>query len=177
MEQAIDIAIRKGTIPEVPQLVELHRTVSEVPGALIRDKAEISLSYMEKVVGQCVKNGLILVAYTGDHLIGAIHAHTPDVFAFSHLLTELSIVVHPAHQGKGIGRRLFESFLRIVQEDFPHILRVELFTREHSEKNVSFYTSLGFRNEGRQENKIKLRDRTFHTPIHMAWINPNYQKR
>lgn len=176
MEPAIDIAIRKGTITDVPQLVELHRAVSEAPGSLIRDKAEITHDYMESVVVQCVRNGLILVAHAEDRLIGAIHAYTPDLFAFSHLLTELTIVVHPDHQGKGTGRRLFESFLRIVREDLPQILRVELYTREHNEKNVRFYTSLGFKDEGRQENKIKLRGNGFHTPTHMAWFNPNYQK-
>lgn len=177
LESTVEITIRSGTPEDVPRLVALHHVVSEYHGALIREKEEITNAYMEEEVQKCRSKGLLLIAEIGEELVGEIHAHTPVLFAFSHLLSDLTIVVHPKHQGKGVGRKLFESFLWRVQEDFPHILRVELFTREHKEKNVAFYTSLGFQNEGRQANKIRLQGNRFHTPIHMVWINPKYQSK
>jgi len=174
IKQLVELNIRPATRDDVPALVQLHQRVSEEPGALIRQKEEITTSYMEGVFQSCADKGLMLMASHGDDLIGEIHAYTPNIRAFRHLLSELTIVVHPEQQGKGIGRLLFEAFLKTVMEDFPHILRVELYTREHNEKTVAFYSSLGFRKEGRQENKIQLGENRFHTPIHMAWFNPNY---
>lgn len=173
----INITVRPGITSDVPALIGLHRTVSEEPGALIRRKEEITTAYLKDVMQKCRKKGLMLVAMMDGVLIGEIHAYTPDLFAFSHLLSELTIVVHPEHQGKGVGRKLFVQFLEQVQKEFPHILRVELYTREHNQKNVDFYTSLGFQNEGRQANKIRLEDNGFHSPIHMVWFNPNYQSK
>ncbi|MEM7552123.1 MAG: N-acetyltransferase [Bacteroidota bacterium] len=106
--------------------------------------------------------------------MGEIHAYVPNLFAFQHILSDLTIVVNPDYHGRGIGRTLFETFLKIVQKDFGHILRVELYVREHNSKNVAFYEKLGFRNEGRQENKIFTSSSTFETPLHMAWFNPTY---
>ena len=171
----MELSIRSGTPEDVPSLVALHRAVSEDPDALIRERQEITQDYMNDVMTKCLAKGLMLVARSDDKFIGEIHAYTPELFAFSHLLSDLTIAVHPEHQGKGVGRKLFESFLHLVQEDFPHILRVELYTREEIKKNVAFYTSLGFQNEGRQANKIRLHDSRFHTPIHMVWFNPKYQ--
>ena len=174
-QRTIKLTIRSGTEEDGQALVNLHRAVSEDPGALIREQEEITPAYMEDVLQKCTNKGLILVAMLGGDLIGEIHAYTPDLFAFSHLFSELTIVVHPEHQGKGVGRELFTSFLKKVEEHFPHILRVELYTREHNQKNVDFYTSLGFQNEGRQKNKIRLQGNRFHTPIHMVWFNPKYK--
>ncbi|MGB6150927.1 MAG: type I restriction enzyme HsdR N-terminal domain-containing protein [Pricia sp.] len=51
-----------------------------------------------------------------------------------------------------------------------------LFKREHNARNIKFYESLGFKNEGRQDRKIYISNSTFETPLHMAWFNPNYGK-
>lgn len=96
----------------------------------------------------------MLVAKEGEHIIGEIHAYTPQLYAFQHLLTDLTIVVHPDHQGKHAGRKLFERFLEIVESDYPHILRVELYVRAHNIKNVQFYSSLGLKTEGLHERKL-----------------------
>ena len=56
----------------------------------------------------------------------------------------------------------------------PHIKRIELYTREHDKRNVKFYESLGFVNEGRQKDKIYISKTEFQTPLHMAWFNPSY---
>jgi ribosomal protein S18 acetylase RimI-like enzyme len=57
---------------------------------------------------------------------------------------------------------------------YAHILRVELYVRAHNTRNIIFYESLGFKQEGRQEHKIFQQKGVFETPIHMAWFNPKY---
>jgi putative acetyltransferase len=166
--------IRKANIEDKEQILALYRKVTILPDGIIRNPDEIDESYILQFLKASIDKGLILVGLIEGEIIAEIHAITPNIFAFQHLMTDLTIVVDPSLQGKGIGKRIFKQFLTIIETDFPNILRLELFTREHNERNVKFYESLGFMNEGRQERKIYLSKNNFHTPIHMAWFNANY---
>lgn len=168
--------IRKASFEDKEQILALYKKVVVMPDGIIRSPDEIDEVYVSQFLKASINNGLILVALKEGQIVGEIHAVTPTIFAFQHLLTDLTIVVDPSVQGQGVGKTIFKQFLNIIQTSFPAILRVELFTREHNEKNVKFYESLGFTNEGKQERKIFLSKNSFHTPIHMAWFNPNYER-
>lgn len=170
----MDIVINPDVTGLAPRLLELYSEVAEIPGGIIRRKEEIDDAYISGFLSNATKNGLILTAVDEGKLVGEIHAYTPDIYAFQHILTDLTIVVAPDHQGKGVGRKLFGEFLRTVREKYPHILRIELYVREHNTRNVAFYRSLGFVNEGRQEHKIFKSGAEPETPLHMAWFNPGY---
>lgn len=170
----MEIELRKAHASHEKALFALYRVVASTKDGLIRKPEEITREYIAGLLRHSSENGLCLVAVINDHVIGEIHAITPRIHAFQHLLTDLTIVVHPEQQGKGIGRKLFTHFLDIVQKEYTHILRVELFTREHNLKNVKFYESLGFVNEGRQDRKIYHPRSKLETPLHMAWFNPFY---
>jgi ribosomal protein S18 acetylase RimI-like enzyme len=165
------------TIDQKVQLLALYKKVANIPDGIIRRNDEIDEAYIADFMYKSLENGLILVGSIEEKIVAEIHAYTPDIFSFQHILTDLTIVVDADYQGQGIGRKLFEEFLKIVTEKYEHILRVELFVRERNEKNVKFYESLGFKNEGRQEFKIFNERDEFETPLHMAWFNPNYVKK
>ena len=155
-------------------ILTLYSDVADIPEGIIRHPDEITTDYVSDFMDKSLNHGLILVAMHENQVVGEIHAYTPGIFAFQHILTDLTVVVSPDYQHKGIGRKLFERFLVTVNKYMTHILRIELFTREHNERNVGFYKSLGFVDEGRQDRKILMPDGTFETPLHMAWFNPDY---
>lgn len=169
------VFIRYGRLEDWSQIKRLYSVVAHQADGIIRHPAEITNTYVRGFIEQSLQDGLLLVAELGGTLVGEIHAYRPQLYAFQHILRDLTIVVDPDQQGKGIGKKLFVAFLEQVERNYSHILRVELYVREHNERNLGFYERLGFRNEGRQENKIYLGDGQFHTPLHMAWINPNYR--
>ena len=170
----MSFAIRNATSDDGDQLFHLYHKVAKQPDGIIRDQSEITRAYISKILENSLEKGLMLVAADQNNIIGAIHAYTPGIRAFRHILSDLTIVVHPHHQGQGVGTELFNSFLDRVKRNFSHILRVELFTREQNTRNVDFYKRLGFVNEGRQHRKIYLEADRFHTPLHMVWFNPNF---
>ena len=172
----MNLEIRRAEFNQETALLHLYRKIAEIPDGIIRNPGEIDLAYISSFLNKSISNGLILVGMLDDEIAGEIHAHTPNIFAFQHILTDLTIVVNPQYQGKGIGRKLFEYFLETIVADYNHILRIELYVREHNISNVKFYESLGFINEGRQKNKIYMSDSKFETPLHMAWFNPAYKK-
>jgi len=166
--------IKKAELKHKFELLQLYGKVAEISDGVIRNEDEINEEYISDFLTNSIDNGLILIGALDGKIVGEIHAYTPSIFAFQHILTDLTIIVDPNNQGKGIGRKLFESFLKNVTSELTHIKRIELYTREHNKRNVKFYESLGFINEGRQKDKIFVSESEFETPLHMAWFNPNY---
>lgn len=173
----MEVHIRKSSQEDYPALINLYREVANISGGIIRTDQEIDFDYINMFIESSMKKGLSLVAEKDAEIVAEIHAYTPDICAFRHMLSDLTIVVHPEYQKLGIGKKLFKTFLKSVQDEFRHILRVELYVREENKPIVKFYESLGFINEGRQKNKILNASNQLETPLHMAWFNPNYKSR
>lgn len=170
----MQLKIQRSRLEQAVEIQAVYSAVADFPDGVIRLKEEITLEYVKGFLSKSIDKGLSLVALLDGQVVGEIHAYTPDIFAFQHLLTDLTIMVHPAQHGKGIGRKLFEAFLAIVQAEYQHILRVELYVREHVVRNVQFYEGLGFQNEGRQAHKI-FTTTGLQTPQHMVWFNPSFE--
>ena len=168
----MEIIIEPAQTKHLPEILDLYRLVAVQRDGIIRHEHEITEDYVRGFLEKSLQKGLILLARKETTLIGEIHAYIPEIYAFRHILSELTIVVHPDYQGMGVGRKLFTQFLDTVKEQLRHIYRIELFVRAHNHKPHAFYQSLGFVDEGHHVNKILTGELTFETPIHMAWFNP-----
>jgi RimJ/RimL family protein N-acetyltransferase len=110
----------------------------------------------------------------GQTIIAEIHAMKYGIRIFDHILTHLTIIVHPDHQGKGLGKKILQAFLNEVMEKRPGIRRVELESRSSNYRSIGLYKHLGFVQEGTMKNKTRNKDGSFEDSILMAWANPNY---
>jgi len=147
-----------------------------IEGNIIRTVPEITPAYIREILFQSYNRGLQLACKLPDgSIIAEIHAITPEEHRFRHLLSNLTIVVLPQHQRKGIGYELFNTFLSKIKNEYSHILRVELYVRKQRHGVIKFYERLGFQKEGEFPHKILQRNGTLETPILMAWVNPNFQ--
>lgn len=173
----MSILIRECKPEYWEEVLLLYQKVAAIPGGLARTPGEISEEYVREFQRKAKESGLSLIALSGMSFVGEIHAHKLQPLVFSHVLSELTIAVHPDFQGKGVGKALFSAFLEEVATSRPDILRVELISRESNVKAIRFYESLGFKKEGRFEQRIDRGDGTFEADIPMAWINPNFSKK
>ena len=164
------IVIRRSTKTDCDAVLRLYLAVAETPGGLARTVEEISREHVKHFLELSASRGLSLCAWSGAQLLGEIHAYTPMPAVFRHVLSELTIAVHPSIQGRGIGRRLFTEFLRVVEAEFGWIERVELIARESNAKTLAFYESVGFRREGRMQRRIASVGRGREADIPMAWL-------
>jgi ribosomal protein S18 acetylase RimI-like enzyme len=168
----MEITIRKAGIEDIDGIRNLYEKVSFIEGGLARKKDEITKDYIEYFVNKSIKSGVILLAIeeNSSGIIGEIHCYGSGMKVFEHVLGELTIAVDPGYQGRKIGRMLFEKLLNIVKYEMPNINRIELIARESNLKAIQFYESLGFKIEGRFENRIKSVGGGYEADIPMAWL-------
>src|SRR6478736_4999716 len=137
------VVIRRARPTDATAIREVYRAAAE-QGTLARMPDEVDDAYVAHFMA-AAQDGIEVVAEVDGKVIGDLHASRLPPRQFSHGLGELTIAVHPAHQGKGIGRKLFEEFFRIVREEMPDIHRVELFAWAENQGALRLYESLGFK--------------------------------
>jgi ribosomal protein S18 acetylase RimI-like enzyme len=169
---------REATTDDVDAIFALYKQVALVEGGIARLESEITYEYVSDFVERSIKKGLIIVCEHPDDpqkLIAEIHAYRNGIAVFSHVLGDLTIVVHPEFQSRKIGRTIFTIFLNEIARTKNDIGKVELISRESNTKAITLYQSLGFRIEGRMEIRIKTPEGNYEADIPMGWQNPNFE--
>lgn len=163
--------LRPGRRDDAPAIQQLYQEVGAIPGGIARTPPEVTSDYVNGFVEDSLARGIILVAELPGlaGLAGELHAYRSDLDVFRHVMGDLTVVVHPRAQGKGIGRRLFNRLLDEVKQQHPDVLRVELITQEGNARALHLYESLGFRREGRLEGRIRAPNGGYEADIPMAW--------
>jgi ribosomal protein S18 acetylase RimI-like enzyme len=170
--------IRKASQTDADALETLYRETAAIPGGLAREASEITAEYIRHNLSSALATG---ISYVAEHpadktrLVASIHAYKLQPKTFQHVLSELTIAVHPLFQGQGLGRQIFSIFLQEVTQHHPDILRVELITRESNTRAIALYQQLGFEIEGRLKQRIHGIAGSKEADMPMAWFNPNYQ--
>ena len=168
---------RTADLEDLPRILKLYKTVAAQEGGIARVPDEVTEEYVHAFISKSVASGLIIVGTDPENpeaLLAEIHAYRSGLKVFDHVLSELTLVVHPEHQRKKLGRTIFTIFLEEVGKNMPHIGRVELISRESNLKAIQLYQSLGFKIEGRLEMRIKSQGQ-YEADIPMAWQNPNFE--
>jgi ribosomal protein S18 acetylase RimI-like enzyme len=172
------MTIRTAQPEDFERIKTLYREVARRDGGLARLEHEITDKYVKEFLDKSLERGLIIVAEHEENseiLIGEIHAYRPGIEVFKHVLSNLTITVHPDFQGKKIGRTIFTIFLEEIGLNMHDIGRVELVARESNAKAIGLYQSLGFTIDGRFEMRIRTPDGNYEADIPMSWQNPNFE--
>ncbi len=126
---ASTIEIRVGGDLTFDQLFGLYDSVGWVSYTHEQRRAELP---------KAIRNSTYVVsAWSGDSLVGLARGLSDDVSIF--YLQD--ILVRPAFQGQGVGRRLLENCL----ERFGHV-RSKVLMTDDEQRQVRFYESLGYKN-------------------------------
>jgi ribosomal protein S18 acetylase RimI-like enzyme len=162
------------------KIFRLYQAVARNLGGIAREADEISLEYISHNLQNALKTGVCLVIdnpHNAEEIVAEIHCYKLTPKVFSHVLSELTIVVHPDFQKLGLGKLIFTSLLQHIEENRKDILRVELIARESNQKAIAFYEKIGFKIEGRFEKRIDNKTKDFEADIPMAWFNKNFESR
>ena len=164
------LSIRPLTLLDVDALVAMHRAAAAAPGGLARTPGEIDAAYVSGFVAKASAGGVALGTWSGDELAGEIHAGRMGIAQFAHVLTDLTVAVHPSWQGRGVGSRLFAALFEAARGLTPRVERVELMAREGNADAIRLYERLGFRVEGRFEGRVRMPDGSTEADIAMGLL-------
>lgn len=169
----IKYTVRKGKPSDLHKIVALYRTVASCSGGIAREADEVTEAYVMNFIEKSLESGIILTIEDPENpevIIAEIHTYKPGIRVFAHVFSDLTVVVHPDYQGKGIGKLLFRTLLEETELNHPEIMRVELIARESNKKAIKFYEKVGFNIEGRLENRICDKNGKLEADIPMGWI-------
>ncbi len=165
--------VRSAALADLHKIMALYREVALQSGGIARVVDEITEGYVRNFLEKSLGSGVILVVENPsdpEELIAEVHTYTPKIKVFAHVFSDLTIVVRPGFQGRGVGKLLFGTLMKKIEEKHLEIQRVELIARESNEKAIGFYKSFGFKVEGRMENRIDGKTGKLEADIPMGWI-------
>lgn len=164
--------IRNATPADAAAILALYKDVARVPDGIARTPDEVTDSYIDGFMRKAGADGIELVAELDGAIVGEVHASRVGIASLAHLLTDLTIAVAPAAQGRGVGRALFQGLLDQVMHTMPHITRIELFARDSNVRARALYASLGFVEEGRLRARVNNARGEAETDTVMGWLRP-----
>jgi ribosomal protein S18 acetylase RimI-like enzyme len=168
--------IRHATKEDRAELCTLYKEVARLSQGIARLEHEITPDYIDGMFNQVSGHGLMLVAVdtTFQAIVAEMHASTYGIEIFSHILTNLTIVVKPAYQGQGVGKALFRAFLHEVDTNWPRISRIELESRSSNQASIGLYKRLGFVLEGTMKYKTRNTDGCYEDSLLFARLKPSF---
>ena len=130
----IMIKILKAKPEDLEAILQLQYAAYQSEAALNNDFTIQPLTQtLEELIAEHQK-GVVLKAVNEGEIIGSVRA-----FADGDTVYIGKLIVHPDHQGKGLGKRLLAAV-----ENNLHRKRFELFTSAKSERNLRLYEKAGY---------------------------------
>lgn len=127
--------IEHATPQDAEAILNLQYTAYQSEAALYDEPNIPPLTQtLEQLIAE-FSNHIILKATVGPRLVGSVRARLVEETGHIGRL-----VVDPAYQGQGIGRRLMEA----IELALVPAARYELFTGDRSERNLTLYQRLGY---------------------------------
>ena len=99
-------------------------------------------------------NAMLLVAETGGHVIGYIHAVDYDCTYYDSLKSILSLAVEEDYRGQGVGRALVTAIEKWAAVEGS--VGVRLVTSAYRNEAHKFYEACGYKLRKEQKNYIKF---------------------
>jgi putative acetyltransferase len=149
-------------------LAAAERATAEMPGLLVSQPYELILESFEKKIVDLSKLGRYVVAENDGNIVGHALLDPMPLEALSHVF-RLPIVVHPGFRNQGVGEALMRHLMVWAQQT-PRVGKIELLVRTTNERAIHLYSKLGFIEEGRFRNRVRLPDSSFLDDLAMAWF-------
>jgi len=142
-------------IEDLEAILQLQYTAYQSEAVIHNDYTIQPLRQTHDELVEEFHKSVILKAVLDDKIIGSVRAYADGDTVYIGKL-----IVHPDHQGKGLGKRLLAAI-----EGKLHRKRFELFTALRSDRNMSFYKKAGY---------TRLREETDETGITFVYFEKKF---
>ncbi|MGE7115067.1 N-acetyltransferase family protein [Lysinibacillus sp. NPDC047702] len=102
---------------------------------------------------------LILIAQYQEKIVGWLVFQSPNRKRLAHT-GSFGMMILKEYRGLGIGKRLLEKLLKWAELN-PYIEKISLGVFSTNESAIALYKKMGFVEEGRKINEIRLHDKQY----------------
>ena len=127
--------ISHAVVEDAPAILGLQRLAYQSEARLYSDSTLPPLTQTLESLRDELAQSIVLKAVIGEQLVGSVRAK-----AVGHVGQIGRLIVHPKHQGRGLGSEL----LGRIEVAIPDVSILELFTGTRSESNIRLYQRLGY---------------------------------
>jgi ribosomal protein S18 acetylase RimI-like enzyme len=141
------VVIKKAMLEDLEEILKLQYTAYQSEAKLWNDFTIPPLTQTLAELKEEHQKGMILKATLNDEIIGSVRAYMDGDTVYIGRL-----IVHPAHQGQGLGKRLLKTIEVKIRSK-----RFELFTSVKSENNLRLYEKAGYKQFKEEETESGLK--------------------
>jgi putative acetyltransferase len=160
--------IRTATHDDAAAIAAAEAETQRTPGLLMGHPGEIPVEAYRAMIAKLATDGRYIVAEEDGAPVGHALLDPLPMRAHAHVF-QLTIVVHPDHVERGIGRVLLGDLLEWARRD-PRVGRVELKVRAGNLRAQNLYRSMGFVEEARFRSRVRRIDGVLEDDLGMAWF-------
>lgn len=150
----MNITFRKARLEDASCIVEAEKEIAQTPGYFCSQPAELNEQAVKQTI-QSPQNIYLVVEYEGQ-VVAHAFLGTHTLQSLRHV-ADLNIAVHLGWQGKGIGKKLLEEIIKLARSSSV-IEKIQLCVRASNTVAISLYKKMGFQEEGRLKNRLKIKD-------------------
>lgn len=148
--------IRLAVPADAETLARAEWAVAEVPGRLAGLPGEIPIEAFAAKIEELKTRGRYVVAERDGRIVGHAMLEPLLLRTTAHVF-RLTIVVHPGHEGTGIGTEMMRDLVDWAERD-PRVGRLELNVRATNAVAMRLYRKFGFEEEGRLRGRLRYPD-------------------
>jgi ribosomal protein S18 acetylase RimI-like enzyme len=130
------MTMAKAKIEDLPEILQLQKLCYQENAKRYNDYNIPPLTQTLEELKNEYSNSIILKAEENSKIIGSIRAYEKNNICYIG-----RVIVHPDYQNRGIGKKMMAE----IESRFPQAKKFELFTGYKDEKNIYFYTKLGYK--------------------------------
>jgi RimJ/RimL family protein N-acetyltransferase len=160
--------IRTATPADAEAIAAAEEETRRTPGLLVGWPGEIPVEAYRTKIAKLETDGRYIVAEETGTPVGHALLEPMPMRGNAHVFM-LTIVVHPGHAERGIGRAMLADLLDWAKQN-PGVRKVELNVRAGNLRAQNLYRSLGFVEEARFRNRVHRIDGEYEDDIGMAWF-------
>jgi ribosomal protein S18 acetylase RimI-like enzyme len=148
--------IRPAIADDADKLAQAeYDTAAQQEGLLAARPLEIPVEAFRARIRDLAGAGLYVVMEDNDGaVVGHLLLESLGLAATRHV-SQLTVVVHPGHTGRGYGKRLMEHAIDWARCSGV-VEKIELRVRSTNPRAIALYQSLGFVREGELKRRVKL---------------------
>ncbi len=152
------VTIRHAKIEDAHVMAEAEREIAKKPGFFCSQPSELTDENVTNTILDFIKNktGVYLIAEYQNEIVGHAFLEPFKLESLRHI-ADLNIAVHLGWQRKGIGKKLLEHLIEWAKRS-GGLEKIQLNVRASNFSAISLYQKMGFKEEGRIKNRVKIKD-------------------